>query len=305
MRHMLNTLFILTEDAYVALENENVVVLQEEKVLGRIPLLTLENILCFTYKGASPALMGACAQAKIGLCFFSPRGRFLARSCGEVRGNVLLRKEQYRRSEDDAESAKLAADFLFGKIFNTRTLVERMKRDHPLSLDLTALAQVSAELKSSLQRLHRVQSLDEMRGIEGNAAHLYFSLFNQFILQNKDEFSLESRLKRPPLDRVNAMLSFLYTVLAHDCASALEGVGLDAYVGFLHRDRPGRESLALDLMEELRSLFVDRLVLTLINNRIIKPEHFEKKENGAVWLNDAGRKLVLTTEEPRVGKECD
>ena len=188
MRHMLNTLFILTEDAYVALENENVVVLQEEKVLGRIPLLTLENILCFTYKGASPALMGACAQAKIGLCFFSPRGRFLARSCGEVRGNVLLRKEQYRRSEDDAESTKLAADFLFGKIFNTRTLVERMKRDHPLSLDLTALAQVSAELKSSLQSLHRVQSLDEMRGIEGNAAHLYFSLFNQFILQNKDAF---------------------------------------------------------------------------------------------------------------------
>ena len=228
MRHILNTLFILTEDAYVALENENVVVLQEEKVLGRIPLLTLENILCFTYKGASPALMGACAQAKIGLCFFSPRGRFLARSCGEVRGNVLLRKEQYRRSEDDAESAKLAADFLFGKIFNTRTLVERMKRDHPLSLDLTALAQVSAELKSSLQSLHRVQSLDEMRGIEGNAAHLYFSLFNQFILQNKDAFSLEGRLKRPPLDRVNAMLSFLYTVLAHDCASALEGVGLDA-----------------------------------------------------------------------------
>ena len=160
MRHILNTLFILTEDAYVALENENVVVLQEEKVLGRIPLLALENILCFTYKGASPALMGACAQAKIGLCFFSPRGRFLARSCGEVRGNVLLRKEQYRRSEDDAESAKLAADFLFGKIFNTRTLVERMKRDHPLSLDLTALAQVSAELKSSLQSLHRVQSLD-------------------------------------------------------------------------------------------------------------------------------------------------
>ena len=272
MRHMLNTLFILTEDAYVALENENVVVLQEEKVLGRIPLLTLENILCFTYKGASPALMGACAQAKIGLCFFSPRGRFLARSCGEVRGNVLLRKEQYRRSEDDAESAKLAADFLFGKIFNTRTLVERMKRDHPLSFDLTALAQVSAELKSSLQSLHRVQSLDEMRGIEGNAAHLYFSLFNQFILQNKDAFSLEGRLKRPPLDRVNAMLSFLYTVLAHDCASALEGVGLDAYVGFLHRDRPGRESLALDLMEEL---------------------HFEKKENGAVWLNDTGRKVVL------------
>ena len=271
MRHMLNTLFILTEDAYVALENENVVVLQEEKVLGRIPLLTLENILCFTYKGASPALMGACAQAKIGLCFFSPRGRFLARSCGEVRGNVLLRKEQYRRSEDDAESAKLAADFLFGKIFNTRTLVERMKRDHPLSLDLTALAQVSAELKSSLHSLMRVQSLDEMRGIEGNAAHLYFSLFNQFILQNKDAFSLEGRLKRPPLDRVNAMLSFLYTVLAHDCASALEGVGLDAYVGFL----------------------VDRLVLMLINNRIIKPEHFEKKENGAVWLSDTGRKVVL------------
>ena len=199
----------------------------------------------------------------------------------------------YRRSEDEAESARLAANFLFGKIFNTRTIIERMKRDHPLSLDLTELAQVSAELKSSLHTLRRAQSLDEMRGIEGNAAHLYFALFDQFILQNKAEFSLEGRLKRPPLDRVNAMLSFLYTVLAHDCASALEGVGLDAYVGFLHRDRPGRESLALDLMEELRSLFVDRLVLTLINNRIIQPEHFEKKENGAVWLSDTGRKVVL------------
>ncbi|MGP1471559.1 MAG: type I-C CRISPR-associated endonuclease Cas1c [Schwartzia sp. (in: firmicutes)] len=293
MRHLLNTLFVLTEDAYVALENENVVVLQDEKVLGRVPLLTLEQILCFTYKGASPALMGACARAKIGLCFFSPRGKFLARSCGEIRGNVLLRKRQYVLSEDETGSAKLAANFLFGKIFNTRTLVERMKRDHPLSLDLVALEEVSKVLKSSLHSLRTTKLLDELRGIEGNAAHLYFVLFNQFILQNKAAFTMVGRQKRPPLDRVNAMLSFLYTVLAHDCASALEGVGLDAYVGFLHRDRPGRGSLALDLMEELRSLFVDRLVLTLINNRIVKPEHFEVKENGAVWLNDSGRKLVL------------
>lgn len=299
MRHLLNTLFVMTEDAYLALENETVVLLKDEQVLGRVPLLTLESILCFSYKGASPALMGACAKANIGLCFFSPRGRFLARSCGASRGNVLLRKRQYQLSEDEEESRHLAADFLFGKLYNARSLIERMKRDHPLSLDLEQVEAVSGDLKRTLRLLDRAKDMDELRGMEGDSAHRYFTLFPHFVLQNQSDFIMHGRSKRPPRDRMNAVLSFLYTVLAHDCAAALEGVGLDAYVGFLHRDRPGRESLALDLMEELRSIFVDRLVLALVNNRMLTAKHFSEREDGAVLLADDGRKLVLKAWQER------
>lgn len=293
MRHLFNTLFVLTEDAYLALENENIVLLKEKQVLGRVPLLGLEEILCFSYKGASPALMGACAKANIGLCFFSPHGRFLARSCGASNGNVLLRKRQYQLSEDMEEARRLAVDFLFGKLYNARSLVERMKRDHPLSLDLERVETVSSDLKTTLRLLPKAKDLEELRGMEGDSAHRYFSVFPQFILQNRQDFSMRGRSRRPPRDRMNAVLSFLYTVLAHDCAAALEGVGLDAYVGFLHRDRPGRASLALDIMEELRSIFVDRIVLTMVNNRILQAKHFVNREDGVVLLEEAGRKIVL------------
>lgn len=293
MRHLLNTLFILTEDSYLALENENVVVKRDEEILGRVPLLTLENILYFGYKGASPALMGECAKRNIGLCFLKGNGRFLARVCGSSRGNVLLRKRQYEISEDASTCCSFARNFIVGKIYNSRMVLERAKRDHPLNVDVALLEDVSQNLFLSMKEARKSEDLEILRGIEGNAARFYFSAISELILQNKKEFPFEGRYKRPPVGKVNAMLSFVYTLLAHDCAAALESVGLDAYVGFLHRDRPGRESLALDLMEEFRSIYADRFVLTLINNRIIKPAHFQEKENGVVWLNDQGRKVLL------------
>lgn len=293
MRHLSNTLFITSEEAYVALKNENISVLAEDKLLGEVPLHMLENIIYFGYKGASPALLGECAKRGIGFCFMDRKGRFLARICGKSRGNVLLRKKQYRISDDENASCQIARCFIAGKIYNARTVVERMKRDHPLSFDNSQFQQVSNDLKYAAKLALNAASLDILRGIEGDAAKKYFSLFDAMILQNKADFYFYTREKRPPTDRINAMLSFVYTVLAHDCASALESVGMDAYVGFLHRDRPGRESSALDLMEELRAVYADKFVLSLVNNRMIKKEHFMSKENGTVWLNDEGRKLLL------------
>lgn len=293
MRRMLNTLFVLNEEAYLALENENVVVKQDEKILGRVPLLNLENILYFGYKGVSPSLMGECAKRKIGLCFLSRHGHFLARVSGMNPGNVLLRKKQYLLSENYEESCKLARNFIVGKIFNARTVIERMKRDHSLNIDKNKFQSVSEDLKILIKEARKVEDKEILLGVEGNAASLYFSLFEDLILSNKQDFEFKSRQKRPPIGTVNALLSFAYTILSHDCASALEAVGLDAYVGFLHSDRPGRQSLALDLMEELRAVYADRFVLTLINNRILKKSDFDEKENGVTLLNENGRKLFL------------
>lgn len=293
MRRMLNTLFILNEESYLAFENENVIVKKDEEILGRVPLLNLENILYFGYKGVSPALIGECAKRKIGLCFLSRHGRFLARTCGMNPGNVLLRKRQYLLSENYFESCKLARNFIVGKIFNERTIIERMKRDHPLNIDKNKFESVSKDLKILTKESRQAEDKEILLGIEGNAASLYFSVFDDLILGNKTDFEFKTRQRRPPIGKVNALLSFAYTILAHDCAAALESAGLDAYVGFLHSDRPGRQSLALDLMEELRAIYADRFVLTLINNRIIKKSDFDEKENGVTLLNENGRKLFL------------
>lgn len=295
MRHMLNTLFVLTEDAYISLDNQNVVVRRDEEVIGRVPLHTLERIVYFGYKGASPALMGECVTRDIGLSFHSPRGRFLARVSGLAAGNVLLRKEQYRISDDSRKSCRIAKNFIAGKIFNSRTVVERMKRDHPMSIDVKAFYNVSTSLKLLVREARRCDDLDVLRGIEGRAAQQYFSIFDMMILREKEAFRFEGRSKRPSIGRVNGLLSFVYTLLAHDCASAAESVGLDAYVGFLHRDRPGRVSLALDLMEELRSVYVDRFVLSVINNRVVKGNEFVAKENGVMYLSEDARRAVLST----------
>ncbi len=299
MKKLLNTLFVISPDTYLALENENVVIYQGDDVLRRIPLLTLENILYFGYKGASPALMGACASRNIGLCFLKPGGRFLARICGASYGNVLLRKEQYRISDNPEASCLFARNFIAGKIYNARSVVRRALRDHPLSVDKEKLELISSELMHSIRLARVCTDLDELRGIEGNAAKLYFSVFEDLILADKTVFRFSGRVKRPPGDAVNAMLSFVYVLLAHDCASALESVGLDSYVGFLHADRPGRQSLALDLMEELRAVYADRFVLFLINNRMIKESCFDYRENGSVYLNGDGRKIVLSEWQKR------
>lgn len=293
MKHLLNTLYILSEDVYLSLDGENVVANRDKAVLARYPLHTLQNIITFSHSGGSPALLGACAQRQIGLAFCTPRGKFLAQVCGEGGGNVLLRRAQYRAADDLIQSTQISRIMIFGKLYNARWSIERTRRDHGLRVDETQLAAVSGQLQGLLPQIREASSPEELRGLEGAGASAYFKVFDQMILGNKDTFSFSVRTRRPPLDPVNAMLSFAYSLLAHDCASALEGVGLDSYVGFLHRDRPGRTSLALDLMEELRPCMADRFVLTLINNRVVNSDDFQYTPSGAVLLTDDGRKTFL------------
>ena len=299
MRRLLNTLYVFTEKAYLALDGENVVVKSGSDELGRIPLHTLEGIACFSYSGASPALMGACAERGVALSFFDRRGRFLSGVRGPQKGNVLLRKAQYRVSEDGLASLPLAKSFIIGKLFNSRWVLERAIRDHALRLDCEAVRDASQALASALRGAENASSADELRGIEGEAASCYFGVFDQMVLRDKNVFFFRGRSRRPPLDPLNALLSLFYVVLAYDCASALEGVGLDPYVGFLHTDRPGRMSLALDLMEEFRSVVVDRFVLSSVNNRIIDASCFERRETGETLITSDGRKILFESWQAR------
>lgn len=293
MRQLLNTMFVTSEDLYLSLDGENVVASRGKETVARYPLHTLSGILSFAYPGASPALMGACAQRGISLAFCTPNGRFLARSCGASNGNVLLRRTQYRVADDPAQSCRIARSMVFGKVYNARWSIERTRRDHGLRVDAARLSAVSAQLKALLPQIAAETALDSLRGLEGAGATAYFGVFDQLILGEKPLFAFQSRSRRPPLDPINALLSFAYSLLAHDCAAALESAGLDSYVGFLHRDRPGRSSLALDLMEELRPCLADRFVLTLINDRICKAADFTIRESGGVYLSDKGRRTFL------------
>ena len=299
MRHLLNTLFVTSEDVYLSLDGENVVANRGGEAVARYPLHTLQSIVSFSYSGASPALMGACAKRGIGLAFCSQRGRFLARVSGQMQGNVLLRRTQYRVADDPSESCRVARMMILGKVYNTRWSVERTRRDHAMRINAERFAAVSQQLQGLLPQIAAETALESLRGLEGAGATAYFSVLNDMILQGKDTFFFKERSRRPPLDAFNALLSFAYSLLAHDCASALESVGLDAYVGFLHRDRPGRQSLALDLMEELRPCMADRFVLTLVNNRMIKPEDFQLQDSGAVLLTEDGRRKFLKTWQER------
>ncbi len=293
MRKLLNTLFVTSEDAYLSIEGENVVVSKGGCTAGRFPLHTLESIICFSYAGASPALMGGCAERNVSLTFCTPRGRFLARSVGAENGNVLLRRKQYRAADDLSLSCEIARNMIYGKLYNARWSLERTKRDHALRVDAERLQAAIDRIKELFPAVTVETELDTLRGEEGSAAKSYFDVFDEMILQNKKEFAFDGRNRRPPRDKVNALLSFAYSLLANDYAAALESVGLDAYVGFMHRDRPGRNSLALDLMEELRPCLADRFVLTLINNRAVAVSDFDETDSGAVLLNDTGRKKFL------------
>ena len=299
MRKLLNTLYVTTPETYLALDGENVVVLLGEEEKLRLPLHTIESIAYFGYKGTSPALMGACAERGIRLSFFSANGRFLAAASANENGNVLLRKLQYRLSDDPTASAKIARSFILGKVYNSRWILERVTRDHPQRVDVPSIKESCQALAEQMKSIAICEDLDVLRGLEGSASERYFSHFDQMILSDDERFRFENRTRRPPTDRVNAMLSFLYALLSNTCASALQQAGLDPYVGFLHRDRPGRISLALDLMEEFRGLFCDRLALTMINTRVISAKDFDCKENGAVYLNDSGRKAVITAWQSR------
>ena len=309
MKHLLNTLYVTIPESYLALDGETVLVRKEDKAtekmttVMKLPLHNLEAIVCFNYLGVSPALMGACVEQNIDLSFLTPHGRFLARVVGKVRGNVLLRKKQYQVSECEAESVPIARSFLIGKIANTRKVIERAIRDHAVLVDVPALEQVSKSLRETLKLLPDCASTADLMGFEGSAAKLYFGIFNQLILQQKADFFFLERSRRPPLDRMNALLSFLYTLLHSEVSSALESVGLDPYVGFLHQDRPGRPSLALDMMEELRPVFADRLALTLVNRKQIEGKGFTEKENGGILMDDETRKKVLTVWQEKKREE--
>lgn len=299
MRHLLNTLFVTSEDVYLSLDGENVVASRDRQALARYPLHTLSGIISFAYPGASPALMGACAQRDIALSFCTPRGKFLARTTGMSSGNVLLRRTQYRVADDPAASCRIARNMILAKLYNARWSAERTRRDHGMRIDEAAFRSACQTLQGLQAQVLQERQLETLRGLEGVGATAYFGVFDQMILRNKADFFFHGRNRRPPLDNVNALLSFAYGLLSHECAAGLESVGLDAYVGFLHRDRPGRASLALDLMEELRPCFADRFVLTLINNRVVDARDFVRSEGGTVCLTEAARKKFLKSWQER------
>lgn len=286
MKKLLNTLYVTSEDSYLSLDGENVVVSDQGQEVGRLPLHNLEGIVSFGYRGTSPALMGACAERNISLCYLSPQGKFLARVSGKIKGNVILREQQYKSFLDDGKSLEVAKNCIIGKIYNARWVLERATRDHGLQVNVEELKRSSEKLKHSLAQVNDCQSKERLRGIEGEAAQIYFGVFDELVLQQKQDFSFNGRTRRPPLDNVNALLSFVYTLLTNTITSALETVGLDPYVGCLHTERPGRVSLSLDLIEELRPVLADRFVLSLINKKIVTKKGFEKKENGAVLMDD-------------------
>ncbi len=304
MKHLLNTLYVLTPKSYLALEGETVAI-RQQGASRRIPLHTLDGIIVFGNVACSPALMLACAERDITLSFLAMSGRFQARVQGPVSGNVLLRREQYRRADDLESAAQIAAAMVAAKIANCRQVLLRGARDHPEGPGQLCLAEGASGLATSLRRIGADLTLEEVRGVEGEAAGIYFGSFDHLIVSQKEEFRFEQRSRRPPLDRVNALLSFLYGILAHDAASALEGVGLDPAVGFLHRDRPGRPGLALDLMEEMRPVLADRMALSLINRRQVRAAGFEVTETGAVLMGDDTRKTVLGAYQKRKREEIE
>lgn len=303
MKRHLNTLFVTTQNAYLAAEGETVAVKVDRESKLRIPLHLLEGIVCFGVVGMSPVLMARCSEHGIGISFLSEHGRFLARVQGPQSGNVLLRREQYRRADDMNASSEIANTLITAKIANCRAVLQRAARDHPDSGGVENLRFAVVALTQGLGRLKGALSLDTVRGIEGDAAGTYFATFDDLITRQKDDFKFAGRNRRPPRDAVNALLSFVYTLLMHDVASALEAVGLDPQVGFLHRDRPGRPGLALDLMEELRPILGDRLVLSLINRAQVKRGGFEKQETGGVLMDDPTRKVVLKAYQDRKAEE--
>ncbi len=294
MKKLLNTLYVTTEDAYLSLSGETVDVIFADDTHKQIPLHTLSGIVSFSYKGASPALMGKCAEKGILISFFTPHGRYLCDTGSCTNGNIYLRRTQARWADDQTKSFGVAHNMLIGKLHNAKYLLLHYMRDHPLQMDREKVRLAADRIGAYMEVLKTADDMDSIRGIEGNAAAEYFGVFNELILQNKQIFSFAGRSRRPPTDRVNCLLSFAYTLLAHECSSGLRSVGLDPFVGFMHADRPGRCSLSLDMMEELRSVFADRLVLTLINNRIVNEKSFMERDNGAVILTDDARKRFLS-----------
>lgn len=299
MKRFLNTLFVMTQGAYLKKDGETVTVLVDRDVKLRVPLLTIQGIVCFGNVLISPFLAGAAAERGVTITFLSEYGRFLTRVEGPTSGNVLLRRAQYRLSDDSERCAAVVRNILTGKFVNGKTVLQRAVRDHGEKIDRPRVEGVVKQFDRALARIATVDEVDGLRGIEGEMGSAYFDVFDELITAQKADFTFKTRSRRPPLDRVNALLSFCYTLLYHDMRSASEMCGLDPSVGFLHRDRPGRHSLALDLMEEMRPFFADRLVLSLINLRQVDADSFTVSESDAVLLNEEGRKTVVTAYQKR------
>lgn len=303
MRRLLNTLYVTTQGSYLHRDGETVTVSQDNTVVMKIPIHTLQGVVCFGRVSMSPFLMGLCAERSVGVSFLSRNGRFLARVNGPVSGNVLLRREQYRRADDEQLSCEIARAIVIAKLNNCRVILLRAVREHPQEEHAEKLADAADHLLQNLKELELCDTLDSMRGLEGEAARSYFAVFDHLILAQKEDFVFHERSRRPPLDKVNALLSFIYTLLVHDVTSALECVGLDPAVGLLHRDRPGRPGLALDMMEEFRPYLADRLVLSLINRKQVGSKGFTRTETGAVMMDDETRKEVLVAYQTRKQEE--
>lgn len=303
MKKYLNTLFVTTQGAYLNKEGEAVIVSVEHEIKLRLPIHTLGGIVCFGNVTISPFLMHHCAENNVLVSFLSENGRFLARVQGPVNGNVLLRRQQYRLADDRPASARIARSVVLGKAANARTVLQRAARDHENKAGMKEVEAAVDRLGMLIRLLQDEQDLDAIRGREGDIGRVYFGVFDKIITAQKDAFAFVERSRRPPLDNMNALLSFIYTLLAHDCIGALEAVGLDPQVGFLHRDRPGRPSLALDLMEEFRPFFADRLALSLVNLKQVQGDGFRKTESGAVEMDDETRKILLVAYQKRKQEE--
>ncbi len=290
MRKLLNTLYVTNEQAYLSVDGENIVCKVEGKEVLRLPLLNIEAVVCFSYIGCSPALMGKCVENAIPLSFLSPQGKFLAKVCGETRGNVVLRVAQIDKFRQSG--LVLAQNTMATKFHNTINVIKRSLHDNQnLRGDNDILMAINT-LKKSIQSVYDTNSIDQIIGIEGNAAHIYFSVFNKLIKNKSEIFEFHHRTKRPPLDATNALLSFMYAIFTNEVAAALETVGIDSYIGFCHTLRSGRSSLACDLVEETRCI-IERFVLSVINMKKLSEKDFETQISGAVYLNDVGRKKVL------------
>ena len=299
MKRFLNTLFVSTQGAYLHKERETIVVQVNGENVARFPIHLLGQVTCFGNVLCSPFMLGHCADNGVAVSFLTKNGRYLSRMVGKISGNVLLRKEQFRRAECEDSSAEIARAIVAGQIASQRTVLMRALRDHPEIENDGKFSRVIGLLKSNLENLAETSDIDRIRGIEGDSANLYFGVFDDLILCQKGDFFFRERNRRPPTDRVNALLSFLYTLLMLDCRSALESVGLDPQVGYLHADRPGRPRLALDLMEEFRPVIADRIALNLINRQQLKSKDFEKTASGAVLLKDDSRKNLITEYQER------
>ena len=302
MKKHLNTLYITSDDAYLSKERETFVVELGHKKVFQAPIHSIENIVCFGFKALTPALMAFCAESNVGISYLSEHGKFLARVYGPQQGNVLLRKAQYAVSDNESESLRIARPIIAAKVSNYRNLLQRHQRNHPDDCPDAVLA-AATNLSCRLPEIQHAESLDALRGYEGDCASMYFGVLSSLFTAQKEEFTFNARSKRPPLDPANAVLSFLYALLANDVRSALETVGLDPQVGFLHQLRSGRPSLALDIMEEFRAYLGDRIMLNLINLKQVSMKDFEIRESGEVRMSDEARKTVITAYQKRKQEE--